>query len=232
MDLLCLLLPAEWEALAPWELDTKKTLILKWKGADFPQASAPTCAEGAEMPGVLGTSVPSLSWHIPALTSAVPPSPPPGPFTAASTCSPKMPQNKWQQHPQCTFFHCPVRVTQKTTKTRQTPLKINAQQLALNKALGISAVVSTLLFSLGTLDGKLLHSFHPQHLLYFPPSVIFSQPIRFPERTHHSWQGNARAALPAWPCQGGKWFPHRAMFSNRSELLTRNKSQRLIFTGH
>lgn len=32
-----------------------------------------------------------------------------------------------------------------------------------------------------------------------------------------------RAALPAWPCQGGKWFPHRAMFSNKPEPLTRNK---------
>lgn len=155
------------------------------------------------MPGVLGTSVSSLSWHIPALTLSASPPPPPGSFTAASTCSPKMPLNKWQQHPQCTFFHCPVRVTQKKPQTRQTPLKINAQQLALNKALGLSALVSTVLFSLGTLDGKLLHSFHPQNLLYFPPSVIFSQPIRFPECTHHSWQGNALSssaslALPRW----------------------------------
>lgn len=75
-----------------------------------------TCAEGEEMPGVLGTSVSSLSWHIPALTLSASPPPPPGSFTAASTCSPKMPLNKWQQHPQCTFFHCPVRVTQKTPK--------------------------------------------------------------------------------------------------------------------
>lgn len=140
---------------------------------------------------------------------------------------PKMSQNKQQQHPQCTFFHALLGWLKKTPQNQANTFKNPHPTAGTEQNTGGSLQWFPLCsFPLGRLAGKLLHSFHPQKLLVLFPKVIFSQPIRFPECTHHSWQGNALgdwAALPAWPCQGGKWFPHRAIFSNNSDLLTRNE---------
>lgn len=129
---------------------------------------------------------------------------------------PKMSQNKQQQHPQCTFFHALLGWLKKTPQNQANTFKNPHPTAGTEQNTGGSLQWFPLCsFPLGRLAGKLLHSFHPQKLLVLFPKVIFSQPIRFPECTHHSWQGNALrdwAALPAWPCQGGKWFPPQSNF--------------------
>lgn len=149
------------------------------------------------------------------------PSPPPTPFTAASSCSPKMPQSEWQQqHPLglSTFFHCPHQGASKNPQTSQAPLRIDPIIGPEQSTGGSLPWFPRCSFPLGRLGGKLLLSFHAQNLVGFSPGAVFCRPIRFsrshitPGREMHRGTEQLCQPGPALPCQGGKGFPPQRNF--------------------